>query len=54
MNKSDGYNSPKGVANNAAQKPGPVKGSPITKQAVQPLPKPVMPTTTKPTEQGKK
>ncbi len=54
MNRPEGYNSPKGVANNAAQKQGPAKGSPITKQAVQPEPKPVMPTTTKPTEKGNK
>lgn len=53
MNKLDGYNSPKGAANNAAQKPAPAK-SPVTKQANQPAAKPAAPSTSKSTEKGKK
>lgn len=54
MKKSDGYNSPKGVANNAAQQQVRGKVSPINKQAIKPVAEPVIPATIKSTEKEKK
>lgn len=43
MHKPDGYNSPKGIANNAQRQQGPATGPAITTKVEQPVAKPVMP-----------
>lgn len=50
MHKPEGYNSPKGAANNAAQKQALIKA----KQAIQPLAEQLRPDTNHSTEKGNK
>ena len=47
MKKSDQYNTPKGLANNAAQKQVPTKGSPTIKKPVPSVAVPMVPFTKK-------
>jgi|GEM_PF-3542807 len=47
MKQSDGYNTPKGVANNAAQQQVRAKRAPITKKTVPLVAVPVLPSTRK-------
>jgi hypothetical protein len=54
MNTSEGYNSPKGVASNAAQKQGSAKASANSKQAMQLVTALVMSTTSQLAEKGNK